>query len=271
MSPKSMTPPLPAPSIPLPPSLPPTPAEKPVSKKDLTMPALPPLPVENAAPPAPALPPLSNLDQVPQEKAAGANPKSNAPLPSLSALNEDSNEAAKKAAASKLPPPLPPLPTEKENAALPTLPPLVGTSKSSTSATAAPTTPVGETQMASLPTPAELPATAAAGSAATPDPDVRITFAETETDVPLAQTAPLDKLAKMLTANPNERVNIIAYASGPETSGVFPKRVSLARGIAIRNYLTTTKGIDIERVNVKAQGNKSTSGPGDRVDIFVLK
>jgi outer membrane protein OmpA-like peptidoglycan-associated protein len=127
---------------------------------------------------------------------------------------------------------------------------------------------VKETQQASLPTPAELPATA---GAATAEPDVRVTFGETETDVPLAQTASLDKLAKDLTAHPGERVNIIAYASGPETSGVFPKRVSLARGIAIRNYLTTTKGIDIERVNVKAQGNKNPGGPGDRVDVFILK
>ena len=63
----------------------------------------------------------------------------------------------------------------------------------------------------------------------------------------------------------------MAYASGGEASGIYPKRVSLARGIAVRNYLTTTKGVDIERVNVKALGNKSEDGPADRVDVFIIK
>jgi outer membrane protein OmpA-like peptidoglycan-associated protein len=103
-------------------------------------------------------------------------------------------------------------------------------------------------------------------------PDLRIAFNETETDVPLASTSKLDNLAKTLTNNPGERVTIMAYASGPETTGIYPKRVSLARGIAIRNYLTSNKGIDIERVNVKALGNKNQgAGPGDRVDVFILK
>jgi hypothetical protein len=67
-------------------------------------------------------------------------------------------------------------------------------------------------------------------------------FNESETDVPLGSTGKLDALA------------------------------ALARGIAVRNYLTSTKGIDIERVNVKALGNKNADGgPGDRVDLFVLK
>jgi hypothetical protein len=67
------------------------------------------------------------------------------------------------------------------------------------------------------------------------------------------------------------RVTVMAYAGGPEGSGIYPKRVALARGIAVRNYLTSTKGIDIDRVNVKALGNKNEGGPGDRVDLFLLK
>jgi outer membrane protein OmpA-like peptidoglycan-associated protein len=99
-----------------------------------------------------------------------------------------------------------------------------------------------------------------------------IQFNESETDVPLASTGQLDTLAKRLTDNPALRVNIMAYAGGPETTGIYPKRVSLARGIAVRNYLTGNKGIDIERVNVKAMGNKNEgNGPGERVDVFVLK
>jgi len=120
-----------------------------------------------------------------------------------------------------------------------------------------------------LPAAATPPASAASPAST---PDLRIPFVESETDVPLGYTDQLDALAKSLVGNPAERVTIMAYASGPETSGIYPKRVSLARGIAVRNYLTSNKGIDIERVNVKALGNKDAgSGPGDRVDLFILK
>jgi outer membrane protein OmpA-like peptidoglycan-associated protein len=105
-----------------------------------------------------------------------------------------------------------------------------------------------------------------------PAPALRILFSETETDIPLTINAQLDALAHTLTSNPTSRITIMAYASGPEQSGIYPKRVALARGIAVRNYLTTNKGIDIERVNVKAMGNKNDEGgPADRVDVFVLK
>lgn len=126
------------------------------------------------------------------------------------------------------------------------------------------------------PPPAGAPMIASNTSAPAPEvpgaaPDLRLSFNENQTEVPLNNTAQLDALAKTLHDNPNARVSIMAYASGPDTAGIYPKRVSLARGIAVRNYLTTSKGIDIERVNVKALGNKNTGGPGDRVDLFILK
>lgn len=107
--------------------------------------------------------------------------------------------------------------------------------------------------------------------APTAPPDLRISFNETQTDVPLTSYASLDTLAQTLTQNPNARVSVLAYAGGPDSAGVYPKRVSLARGIAVRNYLTTNKGIDIERVHIKALGNKNAGGPEDRVDLFIVK
>jgi outer membrane protein OmpA-like peptidoglycan-associated protein len=227
---------------------------------------------ETAAPPK--LPPLSGLEPAPEKSSAKEN--GNKSLPAMSSLTGDDNTAKEtppaKMAANVSPASLPPLPTEKPE--LPPLPPLED-SKSTAPATtpAAPAKPdatTKETQVASLPSSTEAPS-AASTPASGPPPDLRITFNESETEVPLSQTSQLDKLVKTLSANPDERVTIMAYASGPETSGVFPKRVSLARGIAVRNYLTTTKGIDIERVNVKALGNKNAGGPGDRVDVFILK
>lgn len=103
------------------------------------------------------------------------------------------------------------------------------------------------------------------------DPDLRLLFNETETDVPASLYPQLDSLAQKLVKTPKDRVNILAYSGTKKETGIYPKRVSLARGIAVRNYLTTNKGIDIERVNVRALGNKSEGGPTERVDLFIVK
>lgn len=160
-----------------------------------------------------------------------------------------------------------------------TLTPLPSTAPAVAVKPAVPTAPVATPPM-SVPAVAPVaavapsPAPAAAVTPALPvagAPTLRIEFNENSTDMPLTSAGPLDVLAKNLVENPKARVTILAYASGPETSGIYPKRVSLARGISIRNYLTTNKGIDIERVNVKALGNKNEGGPGDRVDLYVEK
>ena len=108
-----------------------------------------------------------------------------------------------------------------------------------------------------------------AGNAAAPD--LQIVFGTNETDVPLNQTGKLDEIAMKLIKNPDLRASIIAYASGADAISIYPKRVSLARGIAVRDYLTTARNIDVERVTVKALGNKSEAGPADRVDLFLIK
>src|SRR6185369_7589095 len=101
--------------------------------------------------------------------------------------------------------------------------------------------------------------------------NLQIVFGANETDVPLNVTSKLDDVAMQLIKNPDERVSIVAYASGSDAISIYPKRVSLARGISVRNYLTTARNIDVERVTVKALGNKNEDGPSDRVDLFIIK
>ena len=225
--------------------------------------------MEASPPPAP-LSPLPALDLALEKQPSKDITQ---PLPTLTTLTGDEklrkDAAQSKVATGDLPPimPLPSLP-DAAKPDLPALPPLSGTGNAQTAPI--PATAPKETSVASLPSPAALqPASPAAGSANTAD--LRIIFNETETDVPLAITGKLDALAQRLSQDSTSRVTIMAYAGGPESSGIYPKRVSLARGIAVRNYLTTNKGIDIERVNVKALGNKNEGGPADRVDLFVLK
>jgi len=261
--------------------------EKPLTRPTPILPKIEDLPVppnSNPTPklpsPAPVLPPVS--DAKPVEKpvstsivgqfssffgskktdAAPTTPPTPVPapllnppsaLPPLPAVNALPIPPAPKAAEpAPIPPPaLPPITkADIEAKPLPALPAKV--------TAAAPVVPA----LQPLPAASDVPA----GNA-----DLRITYNETETDVPLSITAKLDAIADQLNKNKTARVTITAYASGTETSGVYPKRVSLARGIAVRNYLTGNKNIDVERVNVKALGNKNDTPPYDRVDISIVK
>jgi len=78
---------------------------------------------------------------------------------------------------------------------------------------------------------------------------------------------PLDKLSIMLLSHPNARVTLVAYAG--TTGDISPRearRLSLARALAIRDYLTN-KGVKSNRIDVRALGANVPSGDMDRVDV----
>ena len=193
--------------------------------------AVPPLPSPVSAPARP------QVDALPALNPPSAVP----PLPKIDAL------------------PVPPAPPSKTSITTPpALPPIAKTD-------------IETKQLPNIAPPALPAPSAATGGATTNSVDLRIVYNDTETDVPLSMTAKLDEIAEQLNKNKSARVTITAYASGTESSGVYPKRVSLARGIAVRNYLTGSKNIEIDRVNVKALGNKNDAPPYDRVDININK
>lgn len=244
------------------PGLPPLPSESHGSvTPPPSSPTLPPLPEKKpefimgpsgqiipSNPPAEAVPP-------PPSAAAPSSPPSVPALPPLPSAGETSGA---------IPPAggLPEIPALPGAAPSPSIPPLPSASSSS----APSTLPVP-------PAPAAAAATSGAPAAADngPPPDLRIVFNEAETDLPIGMSSQLDKIAAQLTSNPSLRVSITAYASGSDAVSIYPKRVSLARGIAVRNYLVTNKGIDVERITVKALGNKNEGGPANRVDLFIIK
>jgi hypothetical protein len=138
----------------------------------------------------------------------------------------------------------------------------------------------------SLPVPvdtaAEAPSLPSEPTAPSTPPDLRIVFNSTETAVPLSMQDKLSGIANQLQNDKNLRVTIMAYAGGTkdESGASFPKRVSLARGVAIRNQIgdaiTAKSGEDasreaLQRMNVKAMGSKSSGGEPDRVDLFMMK
>jgi len=77
----------------------------------------------------------------------------------------------------------------------------------------------------------------------------------------------LDKLVSALQAHGNVRVTLTAYAGlDATTTPRDARRMSLARALAIRDYLTA-KGISSGRIDVRALGANVVSGSSDRVDV----
>ncbi|MGE3623994.1 MAG: OmpA family protein, partial [Bdellovibrionales bacterium] len=77
----------------------------------------------------------------------------------------------------------------------------------------------------------------------------------------------LDKLAGILQSNGSVRVTLTAYAGmDADASPREARRLSLARALAVRDYLTN-KGISSSRIDVRALGANVPSGDADRVDV----
>ena len=235
---------------------------------------------------------------VTRNEATGLPPLTDS-KPALPDVNTPKTSAMAPVIDSKpLPPALPSVPPVVANTTIPTapvLPPVVDAKANAVQPPALPAIPTlpvkNNTTASSLPpqmdapalpnvedtkkdllsaTPPALPPVASTTATASAS-DLQLVFGETETDLPLNSAAKLDGIVAKLNQDKDARVNILAYASGPEALSVYPKRVSLARGIAVRNYFTN-KGISVERVAaVKALGNKNEGGPANRVDIFIIK
>ena len=85
-------------------------------------------------------------------------------------------------------------------------------------------------------------------------------------DATKTQLAPLvEKLKNDLVL----RVQILDYAGGSDDASSHARGVSLARALAMRDYLTE-EGITVDRMDIKALGNTAQEEPADRVDLVPL-
>jgi outer membrane protein OmpA-like peptidoglycan-associated protein len=126
-----------------------------------------------------------------------------------------------------------------------------GTDASETEATGADAT--GETQTASLP-PEALPE------------QMRLMFEDGSASLSDGAKSRLDRLAEVLEENPQQRVQLMAFAQGTEDTASQARRLSLSRALAVRTYLID-QGIRSTRMDVRALGATADQGPLDRVDI----
>jgi len=94
-----------------------------------------------------------------------------------------------------------------------------------------------------------------------------IAFAHGAENIDHDVTPTLDKLVSTLQAHGNVRITLTDYAGLDATTAPRDaRRLSLARALALRDYLTA-KGISSGRIDVRALGANVVSGNPDRVDV----
>lgn len=76
----------------------------------------------------------------------------------------------------------------------------------------------------------------------------------------------LNKLVSALQSHGGVRVTLTAYADSNGTTPRDARRLSLARALAVRDYLTA-KGVSSGRIDVRALGANVPSGDPDRIDV----
>jgi outer membrane protein OmpA-like peptidoglycan-associated protein len=109
---------------------------------------------------------------------------------------------------------------------------------------------------------ASLPSAAPAGTN-------QLIFAQGATKLNPAAQKSLDALAAKLNAQPQSRMQLLAYAGEGNLSASKARRLSLSRALSVRSYLIK-KGVRSTRIDVRALGNKVPSGVPNRVDLKIV-
>jgi len=100
-----------------------------------------------------------------------------------------------------------------------------------------------------------------------PDDVASLPFNHGSENIGNEEVPALDKLAGILQNHGGVRVTLTAYAAlDANSSPREARRLSLARALAVRDYLTN-KSISSARIDVRALGANVPSGDADRVDV----
>ncbi len=168
---------------------------------------------------------------------------------------------------------------------------IVGTSDLSSSpeatVSAAPTTPIQSMELdaageetvpadavatAAVPaqeTTAGEPALTSANTEGLLEGQLRIPFEEESKVIPETVKGQIVGLIERMNSDYGLHLQVLAYASGDDDEIGHARGVSLARALAMRNFLTEN-GLDLSRMEVRALGNTAQEDPVDRVDLIPL-
>ena len=80
----------------------------------------------------------------------------------------------------------------------------------------------------------------------------------------------LDKFSTKLKVEQKSRMQLQAYAGEPNLSASRARRLSLSRALSARSYLIKN-GIRSTRIDVRALGNKTSTGEPNRVDLKLIR
>ncbi len=97
----------------------------------------------------------------------------------------------------------------------------------------------------------------------------RLQFGPGSSDLTAIDKEALDQLIDALSDDETSRIEITAFASGREDDSSVAQRLSLARALAVRNYLLSRGVKNSSRFVVRSRGDNAKSGPADRVDLRV--
>ena len=289
--------------VPLPPSIA---QQAPAPKTAARTPAPPKAPAPKAAPQAPKKTVTAKI-AVPEKKAAPAPaaPAPAAPAPAAAAPAAPAKKAAPAPKAVAQPAPAPKAPPPPKIAAAPPPPKIVPKAAPQTTApksaavgattqlkdttaalTPPPPPPVSPSGSASAPaapqaaapsnqTAAAATDTAAAQTASRGDPaiqvsEVQVLFNASEAALSTPAKAALESVASAMLEDETSEVQLFAYAGQAGIDATQARRLSLSRAMAVRAFLIG-KGVRPARMQVRALGNKTTSGSPDRVDVVPAK
>lgn len=97
-----------------------------------------------------------------------------------------------------------------------------------------------------------------------------IIFKQGDAKLSLEAKSALNNISDSLKSNPNNRMQLQAYAGEPNLSASRARRLSLSRALSVRSYLIK-KGIRSTRIDVRALGNKVSEGEPNRVELKLIK
>ena len=119
------------------------------------------------------------------------------------------------------------------------------------------------------PVPEKLAAPATETASREPVASQNVAFAAGTSRLSSASQRQLDGVAAQLKAQPEARMQLLAYAGEPNMSSSKARRLSLSRALAVRSYLIN-KGVKSTRIDVRALGNQVPDGQPSRVDLRVI-
>ncbi|MEO5335756.1 MAG: OmpA family protein [Magnetospirillum sp. WYHS-4] len=97
----------------------------------------------------------------------------------------------------------------------------------------------------------------------------KVVFQGEGASVPAASKDSLKALSDKINANEEQRLQLVAYASGPAVTPSSARRLSLSRALAVRSLLIDN-GVRSTRIDVRALGDKPAGEPANRVDVMIV-